>query len=77
MCEKKKLKEAVKLRSLYILLTKERGFGFQRTINYGEMTSMYLEIINGKKRVILVKSVFVNSFLYRLVIYNDESFFSP
>lgn len=48
MHEKKKLKEVVRLGGLYILLTKERGFGLQGTINYGGMTSMYLETMGEK-----------------------------
>lgn len=49
--KRKKLKETMKLRGLYIPLIKERGFRFQGTINYGEMTSTYLETINGRNEL--------------------------
>ena len=39
-----KLKEWLRLRSFYNILTKERRFGPQRMINGGEVTKKYMEI---------------------------------
>lgn len=54
-----RLKEAIRLGGLYTLLTMEKRFELQRKINYGETIEKYMGEI--KLRVILVKSVYANS----------------
>lgn len=46
--KEQKLKEAVRLRGVNTLLTKERGFGLQGTMNYGKRTRKYVGGTNGK-----------------------------
>ena len=37
-----KLKEVVRLRSLYTIFTKQRGFGLQGSISYGEVIKKHM-----------------------------------
>ena len=46
--KEQKLKEEVRLRGVNTLLTKERGFGLQGTMNYGKGTRKYVGGTNGK-----------------------------
>lgn len=46
--KEQKLKEAVRLRGVNTLLTKERGFGLQGTTNYGKGTRKYVGGTHGK-----------------------------
>ena len=58
------------------LSKKEREFGLQETIRYGEITRNYTERTNRRTGVTLVRSMYANSLWYRLPTFNNESFFS-
>lgn len=68
-------KETGRSGDLYIILTKERGFGLQRMRNHGEGDRKYMgELMGGQGYFIsiLVKSAFANSCILLSSVSNDE-----
>lgn len=73
--KEKKFKETGSSGGLYIILTKERGFGLQRMRNHGEGTMKYMgELMEDQGYVmsILVKFAYPNSSLCQLSVSSDE-----
>ena len=69
------VKETDRSGSLYIISTKERGFGLQRIRNHGEGERKYMGELMGDQGYfisILVKSTFGNSFVLLLSVSSDE-----
>lgn len=56
-----KLREVVRLSSLYTIFTKQRGFGLQGSVSCGEVTKEYME--NSREiNVVFVRFVYADSF---------------
>lgn len=68
-----KLKKVVRIRGLYSILRKERGFGLEGNINCGEVTRKYIgELMEVKG---LVRFVYADSSPYCLSVASNEFLF--